>query len=73
MARHKDEEFKRFLISERKRVGPGMTNAPVWVLQKAGRRIWNPKAKRSWKEADFGDAYRKRKRRERAHKRRQKD
>jgi len=70
MARNKDEEFKRFLISARKRIGSGMTNAPVWVLQKAGKRIWNPKAKRTWKEADLGGIYRKRKRREKRRKRR---
>jgi hypothetical protein len=70
MARNKEKEFKQFLISSRKSVGPGMTNAPVWVLQKAGKRIWNPKAKRSWKEVGFGGTYRKREKRIAAKKRR---
>lgn len=73
MARNKDEEFKGFLIASRKKVRPGMTNAPVWVLQKAGKRIWNPKSKRTWKDVDLGDAYRKRKHREKASLRRQKE
>ena len=55
MARNKDEEFKDFLIAGRKKIRPGMTNAPVWVLQKAGKRIWNPKSKRTWKNVDLGD------------------
>jgi len=47
MAKNKDQEFKDFLISTRKKIRPGLTNAPVWVLQKAGKRIWNPKRKKS--------------------------
>lgn len=57
MTSNKDSEKKEFLISIRKRVGPGLTNAPVWVLQKAGKRIWNPKRKRSWGDADFGKQF----------------
>ncbi len=73
MAKNKDQEFKDFLVSARKKIRPGMTNAPVWVLQKAGRRIWNPKGKRTWKEAGLGKLYRKRKHRAKASKRRQKE
>jgi len=73
MAKNKDQEFKDFLVSARKKIRPGLTNAPVWVLQKAGRRIWNPKSKRTWKQADLGKLYRKRKHREKAAKRRQKE
>ena len=58
MSRNKDKEFKEFLISTRKRVGPGLTNAPVWILQKAGKRIWNPKQKRHWKDVDLGKMFR---------------
>lgn len=61
MSRNKENEFKEFLISSRKKIGPGMTNAPVWVLRKAGKRIWNPKQKRHWKNVDLGYLYRKRK------------
>lgn len=64
MSSKKDEEFKRFLISARKKIGPGMTSAPVWALQKAGKRIWNPKQHRNWKEVDLGKKFRKRKKKE---------
>jgi ribosomal protein L39E len=73
MARNKDGEFKQFLIGARKKIRPGMTNAPVWVLQKAGKRIWNPKAKRSWKTVDLGKMYRERKHKQKAALRRQKE
>lgn len=73
MAKNKDAEFKEFLISSRKKIRPGLTNAPVWVLQKAGKRIWNPKSKRTWKDVDLGKLYRKRKHREKASLRRQKE
>ena len=73
MAKNKDGEFKEFLVSARKKIRPGMTNAPVWVLQKAGKRIWNPKSKRTWKQVDLGKLFRKRKHRENASKRRQKE
>jgi len=59
VAKNKSEELKDFLIAKRKKIGPGLTNAPVWVMQKAGKRIWNPKQKRHWKETDFGDEFRK--------------
>ena len=67
MAKNKDSEFKEFLISARKKVRPGLTNAPVWVLQKAGKRIWNPKSKRTWKQVDLGKLFRKRAHRPKRH------
>ena len=73
MARNKDKEFKDFLISRRRSTGPGLTNAPVWVLQKAGRRIWNPKGKRTWKDADFGHQFRTQKKRAARSRRRPKE
>ncbi|MEK6958458.1 MAG: hypothetical protein AABW59_00255 [archaeon] len=54
MARHKEKEFKDFLISERRKIGPGLTNTPVWIMQKAGKRIWNKTGKRTWKTIDLG-------------------
>ncbi len=60
MARNKKKELKDFLISVRKRVSPGVTSAPVWVLQKAGKRIWNKSAKRHWRRTEFGLKFRKR-------------
>ena len=53
MARHKDEDFKDFIISERKKIGSGLTNAPVWLMQKAGKRLWATKQKRTWKVIDM--------------------
>ncbi len=73
MAKNKDEDFKGFLISSRKKIGPGLTNAPVWVLQKAGKRIWNPKSKRSWKEASLGKEFRRRRHKEKNSRRRKKE
>ena len=57
MARHKEEDFKDFMISERKKTGSGLTNAPVWIMQKAGKRIWNSKQKRTWKTIDMNDKF----------------
>jgi len=73
MARNKDSELKEFLISSRKKIRPGLTNAPVWVLQKAGKRIWNPKSKRTWKDVDLGKLFRKKKHRQKISLRRQKE
>ncbi len=61
MARYKEKEKKDFLISARKKIGPGLTNAPVWIVQKKGERIWNTKQKRHWKNVDLGKLYIKRK------------
>lgn len=59
MAKNKEKEFKDFLISSRKKIQAGITSAPVWVMQKAGKRIWNRRQKRHWKEVDLGKLYRK--------------
>lgn len=61
MARNKEKELKDFLVSERKKLGPGVSNAPVWVLRKAEKRIWNRVGKRHWRKTDFGVKFRKRK------------
>ncbi len=61
MARHKKKEKKDFLISERKKIGAGISNAPVWIVQKKGERIWNTKQKRHWKNVDLGKLYKKKK------------
>ncbi|HZX19738.1 MAG TPA: hypothetical protein VFF13_01860 [archaeon] len=50
----KDQEEKEFLISSRKSIGAGLTNAPVWILQKAGKRIWNKRGKRHWRQTKLG-------------------
>ncbi len=55
----KDAELKDFLIAQRRKIGTGMSNAPVWVMQKAGKRIYNKRAKKHWRETSLGAAFRK--------------
>ena len=60
MSSNKDSRLKEFLASQRKSIGSGLGSAPVWIFQKANRRIWNPVQKRHWKLCDFGKKFRKR-------------
>lgn len=53
MGSNKEKDFKDFQISERKKIGSGLTNAPVWLMQKAGKRLWNSRQKRTWKDIDL--------------------
>ena len=53
MASRRDKDFKDYQISERKKIGSGLTNAPVWLMQKAGKRLWNARQKRTWKNIDL--------------------
>lgn len=64
MSRNKDKELKDFLIATRKKIGPSITNAPFWVIQKAGRRIWNRRQKRHWRDTDLGKKFKKIKRKQ---------
>jgi hypothetical protein len=57
MARNKSREKKEFLISRRSKVGPGYLDTPVWIIQKAGKRIWNRRQKRNWRQTDFGQEF----------------
>jgi hypothetical protein len=57
MAKNKTQEFKDFSISMRKKIGSGLTNAPVWLMQKAGKRIWGKKQKRTWKNIKMGKEF----------------
>lgn len=57
MARNKEEKKKKFLIAARKKIGPGLTNAPVWVMQKSQTRIWNKRQKRHWRQTNLGMTY----------------
>ena len=61
MSSNKDSKFKEFLTTQRKTIGSGLGSAPVWILQKANKRIWSPIQKRQWKLCDFGKKFRKRK------------
>ncbi len=55
----KTKEEKEFLIAQRKKVGPGLTAAPVWIMQKKGERIYNTHARRHWRETSFGKMFKK--------------
>ncbi|MBN2127680.1 MAG: hypothetical protein JW703_04835 [Candidatus Diapherotrites archaeon] len=59
MSSNKSQEKKEFLISTRKKIAPGVTNAPFWVMQKKGGRIWNARAKRHWRSTDLGTLFKK--------------
>ena len=59
MSSNKEKEFKDFQISERKKIGSGLTSAPVWLMQKAGKRLWNSKQKRTWKNIGMGAKFEK--------------
>ncbi len=59
MTRNKSREKKEFLFAQRKKIGPGYLNTPVWIIQKAGKRIWNRRQKRNWRTTEFGDQHKK--------------
>ena len=59
MSKNKDSEKKQFFVSSRKSIGAGLTNAPVWILQKAAKRIWNKRQKRHWRDTDLGALFKK--------------
>ncbi|MFA5763523.1 MAG: hypothetical protein WC915_01795 [archaeon] len=59
MSHNKDQDFKDFQISERKKIGSGLTSAPVWLMQKAGKRLWNARQKRTWKNIGIGTRFKK--------------
>ena len=61
MARHKDEDKKQFLIAARKKIGPSISAAPVWVMQKAKKRIWNKRRDRHWRSTHLGALFEKKK------------
>lgn len=61
MSTHKDPEFKKFVISTRKKVTPGLTNAPVFAMQKKRKRIYNLKGKRHWRGVELGKMFKKKK------------
>ena len=58
MGKARESDEKQFLIAYRKKVGKGVTNAPVWTMQKKGSRIWNKTQKRHWRQTDIGNDFR---------------
>ncbi|RLG70203.1 MAG: hypothetical protein DRO04_02225 [Candidatus Iainarchaeum archaeon] len=59
MAVNKSQALKDFLIAKRQEVSPSIMSAPVWAMQKAGKRIYNTHRNRHWRRTDFGKQYRK--------------
>ncbi len=59
MSSNRTQEKKEFLSATRKKVGSGMTTAPVWAMQKKGDRIWNKRQKRHWRQTDLGNLFKK--------------
>ena len=50
MGSQKSQEEKDFLITIRKKHSDRLSPTPVWVIQKAGRRFYNQKQQRNWRE-----------------------
>ncbi|MDP2665954.1 MAG: hypothetical protein Q8P05_00410 [Candidatus Diapherotrites archaeon] len=59
MSSHKDREMKKHIIVTRQRITSGLTNAPVFAMQKKRARIYNTKAKRHWRSIDLGKMFKK--------------
>lgn len=59
MSSHKDHQMKKFIISTRKKITAGLTNAPVFAMQKKRKRIYNQKGKRHWRNIDLGLMFKK--------------
>ena len=57
MTSNKSSELKTFLATSRKKTCAGIMAAPVWVMQKANKRIYNTKSKRNWRRTEFGQKY----------------
>lgn len=59
MSSNREQEKKEFLLAARKKIGFGLSNAPVWAMQKKGERIWNKRQKRHWRSTDLGNLFKK--------------
>lgn len=57
MSTRKSKEQKDFLITIRKTHSSQLSPAPVWVIQKSGKRKYNPKQQRNWRETHLMDGY----------------
>jgi len=53
----KDLGLKEYLISQRKKIKAGVSGAPVWVMMKSGKRMWNKRGKRNWRRTELGHEY----------------
>ena len=57
MSRNKSQEKKDFLIGIRKKMGASVSAAPVWLMRKAGKRLYNKRGKRHWKQTSLGKLF----------------
>jgi len=57
MTSNKSSEKKTYLRTCRKKTPKGIFAAPVWTMQKTGKRLYNDKSKRTWKRTTFGSDY----------------
>jgi len=64
MSTNKGQEFKEFLITERKKTSSGISVAPVWIMQKAEKRLYNARQSRHWTMTKFGSRFRSKKKAE---------
>lgn len=57
MSKNKSRELKDFLVSVRRHHSPKITPAPIWVIQRAGKRIFNKKQKKHWRETSIAEEF----------------
>ncbi len=57
MATNKSQDKKDFLIGIRKSMGASVSAAPVWLMRKAGKRLYNKHGKKHWKQTSLGKLF----------------
>ncbi len=57
MARNKSKDKKDFLIGIRRKIGASVSSAPVWLMRKAGKRLYNKRGNRHWKQTSLGKLF----------------
>lgn len=57
MSKNKSKELKDFLVTVRKHHSAKITAAPIWVIQRAGKRIFNKKQKKHWRETSLTEGF----------------
>lgn len=68
MSKRKDQEFKDFLITARKKKSPKLSDAPIWAIQKAGKRMFNKSQHRNWRETKLALGYHNQQKKKKKHK-----
>jgi ribosomal protein L39E len=68
MSTRKEKEFKDFLVKARKKRSQQLSEAPVWVIQRAGKRYFNRHQQRNWRETHLARDYHNKKRKRKKHK-----